>query len=55
MSELVKLIGAMAERGWVYTTLSTYDSLTFTHTNGEIKQFHSWDEVAEFVKTISVG
>jgi hypothetical protein len=55
MSELVKLIGAMAERGWVYTTFDTYDSLTFTHTDGEIKQFHSWDEVAEFVKTISVG
>ena len=55
MSEIVKLIGAMAERGWVYTTFSTHDSMTFTHTDGEIKQFKSWDEVAEFVKTISVG
>lgn len=55
MSELVKLIGAMAEMGWAYTTFDTYDSLAFTHTEGEIKKFASWDEVAEFVKTISVG
>lgn len=50
MSELVKLIGAMAERGWVYTTFDTFDSLTFTRDDGEIKQFRSWDEVAEFVE-----
>ena len=50
MSELVKLIGAMAERGWVYTTFDTFDSLTFTHTDGEIKQFASWDEVARYVE-----
>jgi hypothetical protein len=56
MSELVKLIGAMAERGWVYSSsFNTYDSLAFTHTNGKTKTFASWDEVAEFVKTISVG
>lgn len=50
MSELVKLIGAMAERGWVYSTFSTFDSIAFTHTDGEIKKFASWDEVAEFVE-----
>lgn len=50
MSELVKLIGAMAERGWVYTTFDTLGSLVFTHTNGKIKIFTSWDEVAAFVE-----
>lgn len=50
MSELVKLIGAMAEMGWVYTTFDTFDSLTFTHTDGKIKKFKSWDEVAKFVE-----
>ena len=50
MSELVKLIGAMAERGWIYTTFDTFDSLTFTHTDGEVKKFKSWDDVAEFVE-----
>lgn len=52
MSELVKLIGAMAERGWVYTTFDTYDSLIFTHTNGDVKKFASWDEVAKFVEGV---
>lgn len=50
MSERVKLVRAMAERGWVYTAFDTYDSLFFTHTDGEIKKFTSWDEVAEFVE-----
>lgn len=53
MSELVKIIGAMAERGWVYSSpFNTYDSLTFTHTDGEIRQFKSWDEVAKFVEGV---
>lgn len=52
MSELVKLIGAMAERGWVYTTFNTYDSLTFTHTDGGVKKFKNWDEVAKFVEGV---
>lgn len=50
MSELVKLIGAMAERGWVYSDSSTYDSLVFIQDGNKIKQFHSWDEVAAFVE-----
>lgn len=50
MSELVKLIGAMAAQGWVYTSFDTFDSLMFTHTDGETKQFKSWDEVAKFVE-----
>ena len=50
MSELVKLIGAMAERGWVYTTFDTFDSLTFTRDNGEVKKFKNWDAVAAFVE-----
>jgi hypothetical protein len=54
MSELVKLIGAMTEQGWVYTD-SAFKWISFTHTSGEIKNFTSWDGVAEFVKTISVG
>ena len=50
MSELVKLIGAMAERGWVYSSFDTFDSLTFTHTDGEVKKFKNWDAVAAFVE-----
>lgn len=52
MSEIIKLIGEMAERGWVYTTFSTFDSIAFTHTDGEVKKFDSWDDVAAFVEEI---
>ena len=52
MSKMVELIGAMAERGWVYTTFSTYDSIAFTHTEGEVKKFASWDDVAKFLEEI---
>ena len=50
MSELVKLIGAMAERGWVYTSFGTFDSLMFTRDDGKTMTFRSWDEVAKFVE-----
>lgn len=52
MNRMVKLIGAMAERGWVYTTFSTYDSIAFTHTDGDIKKFDSWDDVDKFLEEI---
>lgn len=52
MRKIVKLIGNMAERGWVYTTFDTFDSITFTHTEGEVKKFASWDDVTKFLEEI---
>ncbi len=49
MSELVKLIGAMAERGWAYTN-AVLGSIDFIDEDGDIMSFRSWDEVAKFVE-----
>ena len=49
MSELVKLIGAMAERGWAYT-VEALGFIDFVDCDGDIISFRSWDEVAKFVE-----
>lgn len=55
MSEMVRLIDEMIKLGWLYTC-SSHGTLFFINEDGDSgKEFRSWDEVAEFVKTISVG
>lgn len=55
MSEFVNCIRGMVERGWLYLT-QTINDITFVSVDGEETiHFKTWSEVAEFVKTISVG
>ena len=49
MSELVRLIGAMADRGWAYIS-AALGTIDFIDYDGDVKSFRSWDEVAKFVE-----
>lgn len=49
MSEMEKLIGAMADRGWAYTS-AALGFIDFIDCDGDTISFRSWDDVAKFVE-----